>query len=139
MKAAVLLLLSAAMTVQSFVLPGNTPRHTTPALASPEENAEPPRRLVLSQEEVQAKMAELRSKYPTSEADYLAAARARAAAKTPSNERTATDEDWLELADQKQKEREAWEAANPNSPLIMPNMPDGSDGEDGEDPQLMIW
>lgn len=59
--------------------------------------------LLLSASDVNAQMAKLRSKYPTSEADYLAAARARNVAKQASSERTATDADWRQIAAEKNR------------------------------------
>ena len=44
--------------------------------------------------ELEKQMAHLRSKYPSSEADYLAAARARNAAKVQSVNSQASDADW---------------------------------------------
>ena len=49
------------------------------------ENDDNTAQLLLSESDVNAQMAKLRSKYPTSEAGYLAAARARNAAKQASS------------------------------------------------------
>lgn len=101
------------------------------------------RRLLLSQEEIAEKMNQLRSKYPTSEADYLAAARARSEAKLPSVERQATEEDWQRVAREKKQlygEQDDWEesakeAGNIDSQILLPMMDD--DGEGGE-PKLLL-
>lgn len=93
-------------------------------------------------------MAKLKSKYPTAEADYLAAARARNAAKVESHERKATDEDWHAMAEQKKREVgevDDWEnakkeAGNADSQIIIPMEFDSNeDGEDGDDPKLLLF
>jgi hypothetical protein len=103
--------------------------------------------LLLSTSDVTAHMAKLRSKYPTSEADYLAAARARNAAKQASSDRTATDADWQQIAaDKKQAvgEIDDWdtsvsEAGNADSQILIPMTPSiGADGEE-EEPKLMLF
>jgi hypothetical protein len=102
-------------------------------------------KLLLSVSEVEAQMKSLRSKYPTSEADYLAAARARNAAKTASSERTATDEDWREIAAEKVRavgEIDDWdssvaEAGNTDSQILIPLNSDGEDGSD--EPKLLLF
>jgi hypothetical protein len=114
-------------------------------LSSSTEDDDQPRRLVLSQEEMQQQMANLRSKYPTAEADYLAAARARSAAKMASQDRKATEEDWNGLAQEKQKafgETDAWEeskkeAGNMDSQILIPMMDDEDGGED--EPKLLLF
>jgi hypothetical protein len=102
-------------------------------------------KLLLSVSEVESQMKSLRSKYPTSEADYLAAARARNAAKTASSERTATDEDWHEIAAEKVRavgEMDDWdksvaEAGNADSQILIPLTSHGEDGND--EPKLMLF
>jgi hypothetical protein len=109
-------------------------------------------------------MAKLRSKYPTSEADYLAAARARNAAKQASTSHNDNDEtSWQQLADEKRKEagaaggdfeKDAWEASrleagNADSQILIPMMdPEGGKGSSGgssddsenpEEPKLLLW
>jgi hypothetical protein len=101
------------------------------------------RRLLLSQEEIAQKMNQLRSKYPTSEADYLAAARARNEAKLASAERQATEDDWMRVAREKKEmygdqddwEASAKEAGNIDSQILLPMLDE--EGEGGE-PTLLL-
>lgn len=101
------------------------------------------KRLLLSQEEIAQKMDQLRSKYPTSEADYLAAARARNEARLASAERSATEDDWKRVAQEKKQlygEQDDWEAAakeagNIDSQILLPMMDE--EGEGGE-PTLLL-
>lgn len=116
------------------------------------DDAKPPETqplLLLTADEIDRQMARLRSKYPTSEADYLAAARARNAAKQASSERTATDEDWQQIAAEKKEQvgtvLDDWEssqaeAGNADSQILIPMM-DGAKGEDGEEeePKLLLF
>eukprot|EP00523_Entomoneis_sp_CCMP467_P004336 CAMPEP_0168744992 /NCGR_PEP_ID=MMETSP0724-20121128/14381_1 /TAXON_ID=265536 /ORGANISM="Amphiprora sp., Strain CCMP467" /LENGTH=182 /DNA_ID=CAMNT_0008792677 /DNA_START=62 /DNA_END=613 /DNA_ORIENTATION=- len=60
--------------------------------------------LILSAHEIAQQMAKVRRKMPTSEADYLAAARARANAKVPSVNQKASDEDWHDIAEHQKKQ-----------------------------------
>ena len=103
--------------------------------------------LLLSASDVNAQMAKLRSKYPTSEADYLAAARQRNVAKQASSEGTASDADWRQIAAEKKEavgEIDDWEsskseAGNSDSQILIPLT--SSIGEDGseEEPKLMLF
>jgi hypothetical protein len=103
--------------------------------------------LLLSASDINAQMAKLRNKYPTSEADYLAAARARNAAKQASSEGTASDADWRQIAAEKKEavgEIDDWEsskseAGNSDSQILIPLT--SSVGEDGEEeePKLMLF
>ena len=101
--------------------------------------------LILSGEAVAKEMTSLRSKYPTTESDYLAAARARSAAKTESVDCAASDEDWnsIKAAQQKAtgKEINAWddpsagdseEGAEGN--VLIPDVDD-----EGDEPKLMLF
>lgn len=94
-------------------------------------------RLVLG-DEVQSELSKIKTKYPTSEADYLAAARARSAAKTASTQIQATEEQLQKLAAEKKAlmgEGEGFsEDGDPDSPILMP-------GEKGDDPEdkLMLF
>jgi hypothetical protein len=95
-------------------------------------------------------MAKLRSKYPTSEADYLAAARARNAAKQASTSH-GDEKSWKQLADEKKRagefEDDAWEASrqeagNADSQILIPMMDkdeDSDDSENPEEPKLLLW
>ena len=111
------------------------------------ENDDNTAQLLLSESDVNAQMAKLRSKYPTSEAGYLAAARARNAAKQASSEGTASDADWRQIAAEKKEavgEIDDWEsskseAGNFDSQILIPLTP--AIGEDGaeEEPKLMLF
>jgi hypothetical protein len=111
------------------------------------DNEDEPK-LLLTGDEINQQMARLRSKYPTSEADYLAAARARNAAKVASSERTATDSDWQQIAAEKLQavgEIDDWEqskaeAGNMDSQILIPIM-ESTTGEDGEEeePKLLLF
>ncbi|KAL7565936.1 hypothetical protein ACA910_008396 [Epithemia clementina (nom. ined.)] len=93
-------------------------------------------------------MGQLKSKYPTSEAAYLAAARARAAAQVPSLERQATDEDWHKARQEKQRllgdiQDDDWEASlqdsgsRSDSQVLFLLDDDNQVDEDGE-PKLLL-
>jgi hypothetical protein len=112
-------------------------------------DAAPPPSLVLG-DGLGDEMAKLRSKYPTSEADYLAAARARNAAKQASTSH-GDEKSWKQLADEKKRagefEDDAWEASrqeagNADSQILIPMMDkdEDSDSEDNpEEPKLLLW
>ena len=98
-------------------------------------------------DDMNTQMARMRSKYPTAEADYLAAARARAAAQTPSVETRATDKDWQKIAQEKRQqlgELDDWEsskaeAGNIDSQILLPDLPpDEGEGADDE-PKLLLF
>jgi hypothetical protein len=102
--------------------------------------------LLLSASDLSAQMTKLRNKYPTSEADYLAAARARNVAKQASSEGTASDADWHQIAAEKKQavgEIDDWEsskseAGNSDSQILIPLASTiGDDGE--EEPKLMLF
>jgi len=115
----------------------------------PQEQQQGDEGLILSDAELEQQMARLRSKYPTSEADYLAAARARSAAKVPSNNSQASDEDWKKARDQAQAQGAAFddwenslsEAGNVDSQILIPidDAMEGDDNEDGGEPKLMLF
>ena len=144
---------SAYLTRQGSIVPRSIPAiHRlltctgTPHHLSGHENDNDEPKLLLSFNEVEAQMKTLRSKYPTSEADYLAAARARNAAKVSSSERTASDDDWREIAAEKKRavgEIDDWEnsiseAGNVDSKILIPLT--SGDSEDGDDePKLMLF
>jgi hypothetical protein len=105
--------------------------------------------LILSDIDVQ--MAKLRSKYPTSEADYLALARARNAAKAASVNEGASDTDWQHVAAEARErsgavddwEVAAKEAGNVDSQILIPiELMEGdssADGGDPDEPKLMLF
>ena len=65
------------------------------------DNNEPPK-LVLNQDDIRKEMYQYKSKYPTSEIDYLAASKQRALQKKESIVNQATDDDWKQIAQDKQ-------------------------------------
>ena len=115
-----------------------------------DEQQPPQDRLLLSKEDIQQQMAQLRSKYPTTEADYLAAAHARNAARVTSTGRQATDADWQSMATEKEQKygkQDDWEAAQKDagntadSQILLPleMTEEGSFDEDDEEPKLMLF
>jgi hypothetical protein len=105
--------------------------------------------LILSDIDVQ--MAKLRSMYPTSEADYLAMARARNAAKAASVNEGASDTDWHQVAAEARErvggvddwEIAANEAGNVDSQILIPiELMEGensADGGEADEPKLMLF
>jgi hypothetical protein len=105
--------------------------------------------LILNDIDVQ--MAKLRSKYPTSEADYLAMARARNAAKAASVNEGASDTDWRQVAAEARErvggvddwEIAANEAGNVDSQILIPiELMEGDNSADGgepDEPKLMLF
>ena len=96
--------------------------------------------LILDAAAMAQQMAGLKSKYPTAEADYLAAARARAAQRAESKNNEATDDDWKQVKEKtKIKDDDDWEisakeAGNIDSQILIPLMND-----DDEEPKLMLF
>lgn len=98
--------------------------------------------LILDAQAVAQQMASFKSKYPTTEADYLAAARARAAAKAESVNNEATDEDWKQVKEKTKAqggdvddwEVSAREAGNIDSQILIPLATD-----DDDEPKLMLF
>jgi hypothetical protein len=127
------------------------PLRSTPddEAAAPSDSDEVSPSLVLG-DGLGTEMAKLRSKYPTSEADYLAAARARNAAKQASTSH-GDEKSWKQLAEEKKRsgelEDDAWEASrqeagNADSQILIPMMDkdeDGDDSENPEEPKLLLW
>jgi hypothetical protein len=104
--------------------------------------------LLLSGEAIQQQMAQLRAKYPTSESAFLAAARARNAAKPESVNSQANDDDWKSVAaEQRAKygdggivddwENSAAEAGSMESQILIPQIP--NDDDDNEEPKLLLF
>ena len=147
--------------VSSFsILPSWTPAtvqqqqqqqyHITPSVLFSSENNNddnqkveppPPSSLILDTDTVNQQMNQLKSKYPTAEADYLAAARKRAAEKTASVNDMSTDEEWFEANKKKsligdgsedEWEKSLEEAGNADSQILIP-MSASIDGEGGDD------
>mmetsp|Transcript_21142 Transcript_21142/g.31359 ORF Transcript_21142/g.31359 Transcript_21142/m.31359 type:complete len:164 (+) Transcript_21142:155-646(+) len=90
---------------------------------------------------------QFKSKYPTSEADFLAAARKRADEKRESVNSLAKDEDWNAVAEQRKDDKpDDWEnaleeAGNVDSQILLPDLPTEDADEDGEEPepQLLLF
>ncbi|KAI2497177.1 hypothetical protein MHU86_17325 [Fragilaria crotonensis] len=87
-------------------------------------------------------LAKFKSKYPTSESDYLAAARKRAEERRESINSQSSDDDWKEMAKKKQAagvvlddwEQSLFEAGNADSQILIPIVLT-DEGEDGDDPE----
>ena len=120
---------------------------TTPTPASAEASPG----LILDVTQVQAHMNQLKSKYPTQEADYLAAARKRAELKVASRNDETTDDDWKRAAREKQQlaqgidgdtiGTDGWEASlqdagNAESQILIPVDLFGQEGN--EEPKLLL-
>ena len=109
---------------------------------------EDPPSLILGHDQVQAEMQQYRSKYPTSEADYLAAARQRAKNRPASQAIAATQQDFERVKQEKQEqygeliddwEASASEAGNLDSQILLPQLPDDhDDDEGGAEPTLLL-
>lgn len=99
--------------------------------------------------DVEEQMRSLQSKFPTSEADYLAAARKRAQEARASINNEASDEDWKEVAQSSMTSDDGWESSiaeagneESESQILIPKMPsefleEGDDGEE-EEPTLLL-
>ena len=140
MKCVLALLVWSASSLSSSVVAFLTPLSQLQRgalLMSSDQEQEPPS-LILGGDEMEQQMKQLRSKYPTSEADYLAAARARAKARPESVNSMATQQDYEKVAEEKKKEMggmdfEEWEAKQAEeSQLLIDN------GGDGDEPTLLL-
>lgn len=102
--------------------------------------------------DIDSQMAKLRNKYPTSEADYLAAARARNAARAASLNAEASDQDWSQVAAEVRKrqgggavdedwESSAREAGNADSQILIPVdlETSGDSGGEEDEPKLLLF
>ena len=95
---------------------------------------------------MEQQLRQYKSKYPTSEADYLAAARERARARTASQGIRATQQDFEAVAEEKKKlygEHDDWEASakeagNTDSQILLPQLPDEDDEGEGAEPTLLL-
>lgn len=96
--------------------------------------------LIVSADEMEKQLATLRNKYPTAEADYLAAARARSVEKTESQECKATDQDWQYIKQQKEQKAatsdsvETSEEDNDSQILVT-----ASSDDENEEPKLLLF
>lgn len=91
-------------------------------------------------DDVEDQMKTLQSKFPTSEADYLAAARKRAQEARASINNEATDQDWQEMATSTggdDWESSMAEAGNAESQILIPKSMPFDDGEE-EEPTLLL-
>jgi hypothetical protein len=117
----------------------------TPNDDNDDKSPPPSPSLIVHGEAMEQQMAILRSKYPTSESAYLAAARARNDAKIASREESASDRDWKDMQQQKQQAvgdiddwaESAKEAGNIDSQILLPSLPE-EDGDDDE-PKLLLF
>jgi hypothetical protein len=111
-----------------------------------EKEKEEPKKLVLG-DGIENDMKRLKSKFPTSEVDFLAAARKRAQEARESINNSASEDDWLNIASQKQSatQQDDWEASlkeagNEESQILIPveRCSSNADGED-EEPKLLLF
>jgi hypothetical protein len=107
-----------------------------------EDEQEEPQRLVLGG--IGEEMNRLKSKFPTSEVDFLAAARKRAQEARESINNSASEQDWLDLDQQKQQDDDDWEASlneagNEESQILIPVQESSNDGSDDEEPKLLLF
>lgn len=104
------------------------------------EQAEEPTLLI--GEDLDKELKQIKSKYPTSEADYLAAARKRAQEKKESVNSLSKDEDWQVVAEKKGEkgDDDDWENSD-DSQILLPDLGSDSTGEDGEEkePELLLF
>lgn len=114
--------------------------------AQEEEEEEEEPKLVL--DGVDDLMKRFKSKFPTSEADYLAAARKRAEEARPSVNSKASDEDWHNIASQKsslENENDDWEASlkeagNDEAQILIPlEQQPTDDNDEGDEPKLLLF
>ena len=117
-----------------------------------------PPKLVLNQDDIRKEMYQYKSKYPTSEIDYLAASKQRALQKKESIVNQATDDDWKQIAQDKQNMGllvDDWENSKndvggtmDSQILFFPDAPardgggtnDGDDNNnDNEEPKLLLF
>jgi len=127
--------------------------NTALGMSSPPDVDDEEPRLVLGnvEAEMQSVRANSDTEYDFGAIDFLAAAKARAAAKVESNNNVAGDEAWQKLAEEKKEqlgEIDDWEnskkeAGNEDSQILMfTGPPEGEEGEggDGEDdePKLLL-
>mmetsp|Transcript_26439 Transcript_26439/g.47786 ORF Transcript_26439/g.47786 Transcript_26439/m.47786 type:complete len:90 (-) Transcript_26439:1332-1601(-) len=79
-------------------------------------------------------MKSLTFKFPTSEADYLAAARKRAEEARASINNEASDEDWQQVAHHANDNDDGWESSIAlESEILLPKLPTQGGKDDGED------
>jgi hypothetical protein len=109
----------------------------------PPSREEPAQGLYLG-DDVEEQIKSLTSKFPTSEADYLAAARKRAEEARASINNEASDEDWQQVAhhDATTINDDGWESSIAlESEILLPKLPTqgGKDGgEEEEEPTLLL-
>ena len=146
--------MAVADSVSAFSLQGaNGKSYSTMSMSSSPEAGEEEPKLVLGnmESEMQNVRKDSGADFDFGGIDFLANAKARAAAKVESNNNVAGDEAWQQLAEEKKEqygEIDDWEnsmkeAGNMDSQILMfseaPS--DGEDGEDGEDdePKLLLF
>ena len=113
------------------------------------EREEESLKLVLDSATIQQALRAEKSKYPTSESDYLAAARQRAAEARESVNSMSTDEDWIKMAAKTKAElgggaMDDWEqslteAGNADSQVLIPVVDEQQDGQDPPEPKLLLF
>jgi len=125
----------------------STEDSSTSTSSNAEEDEEP--RLILDSEVMNQQLNQMKSKYPTAEADYLAAARKRAEQKLESVNHMATDEEWQGLDQEVKKQtggniQDGWEASlkeagdAETSQILISTELEGEEGEDPPEPTLLL-
>ena len=138
--------LTSFTAASSFLPCGWVSRHrATKQLHSAREKEQEEEPSLVLGDSLNKELSKIKSKYPTSEADYLAAARARAQAKVQSTNSLSSDEDWQELQKRKPELVDDWEysleeAGNADSQILMPDLPEaGEDEGEGPEPKLLLF
>lgn len=133
-------------TPKTFVKTGRSTVMWESSSLPPEEQEEEPK-LVLG-EELEGEMSKVQSKYPTSEAAYLEAARKRAEEARASQNAGASDEDWNEMAASKQqspgKEEFGWDGWSDEGAIQAKEdeiflVEDSGEGGEDDEPKLLLF
>lgn len=125
---------------------------TTDEQDSSNDNDNETIKLVLNENEIQQQMRQIKTKYPTSESDYLAASKKRAAMKVDSVINTASDDDWKRISNEKKQYSanpdDDWESSLKDSNnsdnqilLFTENKDDDDDGDtdSSSEPKLLLF
>ena len=143
------LFLLPAIASSFVILPQNSASRSFALGAEADENKkEEPKGLVL--EGLDKELTKIASKAPSYETDYLAAAKKRSQEKRESVNSGARDEDWTNLANEKEEtvgkiddwENAQKEAGNSDSQILMFTEPSSSADEEkgeGDEPKLLLF
>jgi hypothetical protein len=146
--ASAFLLLTTTPLTQSFVVVTSSTTTRCSFLPRYMSDEDEPPKLVLDSQAIQEALKVEKSRFPTAESDYLAAARQRAAEARESVNSMSSDEDWFNMASQKTAEMggtmDDWEASraeagNADSLILIPATPDMKEGEEPPEPKLLLF